>query len=134
MTLKLSIIFSTLALLAMVGYTLVLPQVVSSNGFIGSAAYIQTATTTTVGPQSVVTLFEATTDNPCKSRIVTTNEDAILISFGDVTGFGSTTLAAGVGHYQAGSTTVAYESGIYGCGLMTALGETASGTVTLTSF
>lgn len=96
--------------------------------------HIQSATTTTVGPDTVVTLFADQTSATCKGRLVTTNNDAINISFDDVTGFGSTTLAEGVGHYQAASTSVMYDSALYGCGLTTALGLTASGTVTISSF
>lgn len=122
--------FGVIAALLGTGYLLVHTNDAVGESFTGTATTVSSATTTTVGPDTVVTLFAR--NSQCNSRIVTTNEDAIHISFQDVTGFGSTTLSTNAGHYQAASTTVAYDSGIYGCGHMTALGLTASGTVTIT--
>lgn len=102
-------------------------------GYFGQQVHIQTATTTAVGPDTVKTLFADETSPTCHSRVVTTAASGIYISFDDVTGFGSTTLASGVGHWQASSSTVAYDSGLYGCGLMTAFGVSSS-TLTISSF
>lgn len=132
MTLKITSLLSLTALALGLMYLLSPVQYADSAGWI--PAHIQTATTTTVGTDTVVTLFADQTSATCKSRVITTNNNGILLSFGDLTGFGSTTLAVGAGHYQAASTTVAYDSALYGCGLVSALGLTASGTVTISSF
>lgn len=106
-------------------------DIANGNGYIGFPAHIQSATTTVVGPQSKITLFADVPD--CKSRVVTTLGQPIRISFDDATGFGSTTIGSNVGHLQAASTTVAYESGIYGCGRFTAWAP-ASSTITISNF
>jgi len=108
------------------GYVALQANFASGEAFTGQAANVVSATSTTVGPDTVVTLFEINAQ--CDSRIVTTNQDAINISFRTITGFTPTAL---IGHYQAASTTVAYNSGLYGCGKMTAQGLTASSTVTI---
>lgn len=54
----------------------------------------------------------ATTTN-CASRIIGTRGDAIRIVFSDING---ETPSASVGFPQAASTTVVYDSGLYGCG------------------
>lgn len=102
-------------------------------GWWGWQSHIQSATTTTVGPDTNVTLFADQVSATCHSRIVTTRGSAIVISFDDVTGYGSTTMALTDGHIQASSTTVAYDSGTYGCGRMTALGWSST-TITTSSF
>lgn len=103
----------------------------TGSGYIGWPIHMQAADgTADVGPDTTTTLFADAAD--CKARIITTNNGAIWLSFDDDY-LASTTLAAGVGHYQAASTTVAYESGIYGCGRTTAF-SVASGTVTTSSF
>lgn len=114
-----TIALSSLLLLAVAALFVVFQsKEVSGGAFTGSAAVISTATTTTVGPDTNVTIFSKKTS--CTSRIITTNYGAIRFTTGDVTGFGSTTLANGNGMVQAASTTVAYDSGLYGCGLWTA--------------
>lgn len=134
-TLTISVSVLALGILALAAVLLMKPlETATGAGWFGYSSYLQTATTTTVGPQSTVTLFAAKTDGSCKSRVITTNNNAIHLSFGDTTGFGSTTISTGVGHYQAASTTVAYDSGLYGCGLVAARGLTASGTVTISEF
>jgi hypothetical protein len=109
------------------------PLTTGAAGYLGYATHLQSATTTTVGT-TPVTLFAGETSATCHARVVTTTDRPITISFGEtVVGFSSTTLTATVGHYQAGSTTVAYESGIYGCGTFTAYAG-ASTVVTVSSF
>lgn len=118
-TQTLAITFLGLAIIAL-GAILLLKPLYQAQGsaFPGSVATISTATTTTVGPDTNVTIFS--TNKSCTSRIITTNYTAIRFTTGDVTGFGSTTLANGNGLTQAASTTVAYDGGIYGCGRWTA--------------
>ena len=102
--------------------------------FTGSASYLQVATTTTVGPSAArITVFAAKTDGSCKARVITTNYGGIFLSFGDTTGFGSTTITNGVGHWQAASTTVTYDGELFGCGLVTGY-ATASTSITVSEF
>ncbi len=89
--------------------------------FTGTASNVRLATTTVVGPQgsAVVKTQVFAANAACKSRVITTNgTSAIRISFKDIPGsgnIGSTTVGATVGHLQLASTTVAYDSEIYGC-------------------
>lgn len=95
--------------------------------------HIQTATSTSVGIYAPVTLFANETSPTCHNRVVTA-DTAIRISFDQVAGHGSSTLTAVIGHSQPASTTVSYDSALYGCGQMTARAITATGTVTISSF
>ena len=54
------------------------------------------------------TIFEARRE--CASRIINTASTTLMISFG------SSSPTAIVGHWQAASTSVAYDGAIYGCG------------------
>lgn len=108
-------------------------QSATGAGWLGFPSHIQSATTTAVGPDEVVTLFADEPNATCHSRVITTAGSDIMISFDDVTGFGSTSLSSVVGHLQGASTTVSYDSGDYGCGLMTAYGVSSS-TITISSF
>lgn len=51
-----------------------------------------------------------TSTSTCTSRVVTTGVNGVGLSFG------RPSLADSVGHWQAASTTVVYDSGLYGCG------------------
>ena len=89
----------------------------------GVSASLDVATTTEVGPNDITdTIFSVA--QGCDARIITTRGDsAIMLSFGDnkVAGdFSSTTLSGAIGHLQLASTTVVYDSGLYGCGRWTA--------------
>lgn len=95
--------------------------------------HIQTATSTSVGVYAPVTLFDDETSPTCHSRVVSTNHD-IRLSFDEVLGHGSSTLSGTVGHLQLASTTVVYDSALYGCGWMTAKATQATTTVTISSF
>ena len=94
----------------------------------GLSATMATSSTLTVGPQQKMTLFASA--DYCNSRIITTVASPIMISFNALS---STTISGTVGHLQAASTTVAYDSGIYGCGLLTAFGFSSS-TITVSAF
>lgn len=99
----------------------------------GLPSYLAIATTTAVGPQEVKTIFSS--NSQCTSRVVGTAGQAVMLTFGDpVNGdVSSTTLTSMVGHWQGASTTVSYDSGIYGCGRWSAFGV-ASTTITSTEF
>jgi len=107
-----------------------LTQIPSALGeaFTGSISQIDTATTTTVGPDTIVTIFSKGTE--CDARVVTTSDAAVRLGFGTVTGF---TVSATAGHIQAASTTVVYDSGLYGCGNVTAYGWSST-TLTVSEF
>lgn len=65
----------------------------------------------------------------CAARIVTTTASPIMLTFSDYNGQTPTGL---FGHLQAASTTVVYDSGQWGCGLVKAYAFSA-GTITFTS-
>lgn len=96
----------------------------------GLNATVSTTSPLTIGPTVSINvpLFGATTtvNNGCAARIITTVATPIMLEF---TIAASTTASGTVGHLQAASTTVAYDGGIYGCGLWTVF---AFGTTTIT--
>lgn len=96
----------------------------------GIPATQRVATTTSVGPQETKTLFAA--NAACSARIIRTQGEPIYVLFADPTNgdLASTSLTAVAGFYQAASTTVAYDSGLYGCGRMVAE-SLASTTITI---
>ena len=85
-----------------------------NNSALGSAPPGAPATVATSTAQSVTVavaeLLFATSS--CSSRIVSTQGDAIKLTFSD---FRGDVPSQTVGHVQAASTTVAYDSGLYGC-------------------
>ena len=99
----------------------------------GLATSQEVATTTTVGPQQNITLFAAL--QGCNSRVIGTVSQPIMILFADPTNgdLSSTTLSGSKGFWQSASTTVAYDSGIYGCGRVIGYAY-ASTTVTRAEF
>ena len=134
-SLALPLTLLALGVLVLAGVLLFKPIDTALGGaFTGQAAFLQTATTTTVGPSAArITVFPASSDNSCKSRIITTNYAGIWLTFGDTTGFSSTTITNGVGHWQAASTTVAYDGEIFGCGRVTGY-AIASTSITTSAF
>lgn len=129
-----NIILSTLAIsIVFLAGVLLLKPFYQAFGEGWTPVHIQTATSTSVGIYAPVTLFADETSPTCHNRVVTPNTD-IRISFDQVAGHGSSTLSATIGHIQTGSTTVTYDSALYGCGQMTAIAATATGTVTISSF
>ena len=93
----------------------------SASAPLGLVATVATSSTRVVGPSTAYNAilgdYMGTTTNetltPCDSRIISTTGGAIMISFGSLA---STSLSGSQGSYQAPSTTVAYDSGLYGCG------------------
>ena len=71
-------------------------------------------------PATTATLLVATTSN-CASRVVSTGGSAVMLSFTD-----NQTPNGGFGVWQAASTSVAYDGGLFGCGLMRAWSQTLS--------
>ena len=105
------------------------------SAFTGQASHLQTATTTQVGNQAVpaLTIASAISDESCKARVITTNGIGVYLSFGDTAGFSSTTITNAIGHWQPASTTVVYDSGLYGCGRLTGW-AVATTTLTVSQF
>ena len=99
----------------------------------GLNSLLAVATTTAVGPQQNKTIFSS--NSQCTGRVIGTAGQAIMLAFGDPTNgdISSTTLTSMVGFTQGASTTVAYDSGVYGCGRWSAYGI-ASSTITTTEF
>lgn len=86
---------------------------------------VATSSTISVGVQEVKTLFS--NRNTCSSRIISTVVQPIMLSFHT-----DITPTALIGHLQAASTTVAYPSDNFGCGVVKAYGFNASTTITIT--
>lgn len=112
------------------------PNNALGGAFTGSAAVQSIATTTTVGPDTVVTIFSA--KKSCTARAISvTGGGGIPVHFltGDPTNgdLASTTLSGVTGNIQAASTTVTYDSGLNGCGRWTAWAS-ASTTITLVEY
>ncbi len=84
---------------------------------VGSAPAGLPATIATTSNPSVTStaglVFATTTGGGCAARVITTGQSSINIGFSDVQGIVPTQT---LGHFQATSTTVAYDSGQYGCG------------------
>ncbi len=122
---KVGIVLLVLVVMALSSAWLMSLQTVQGSAPSGLPASMHIATTTIVGPDGDVDGNNATTifsaRNSCSSRVITTNEP-ILLSFGTPVNpedMSSTTIAEQVGITQKASTTVAYDSGIYGCGRVT---------------
>ncbi len=90
----------------------------------GIPASVATTSPAIVGT-TASTIFATST---CTARIISTQASPIMLTFGDNQG---ATPTGGYGNWQAASTTVAYDSGLYGCGAVKAYSYTAS-TLTLT--
>ena len=104
----------------------------------GIPAEIATSSTALVGTSTPVTLTATSTG--CAARIITTRGQAISLSFDWK--LSSTTLSETIGHIQGASTTDHYDSGLFGCSVVTAIGlsvglgalpATASSTVTIST-
>jgi hypothetical protein len=88
-----------------------------------------------VGTTSVVVLFN--TNNKCSARIISTVGAPIMLSFSTSTADALRNQPnATYGIEQLASTTVAYDSALYGCGVVTAfgypLGASGGGSSTIT--
>lgn len=107
------------------------PKFAGATAPAGLNAQVSTSTQITVGPQAnTVVPFGALPPKEsqwqCAARVISTGQQAILISFASMS---STTLTTSNGFWQAASTTVAYDGGLYGCDYMTIRGLTASSSI-----
>jgi hypothetical protein len=98
---------------------------VSASAPSGLPATIATTSAYAVGPEEPMVYNYGNNQNRlnCASRIVSTGISAVVLTFGGTSSSTATsTLKVGSpylgGHLQLASTTVAYDSGIYGCGFI----------------
>ena len=115
-------------------WVLSIAQKVDAGAPSGLPASQAVATTTTVGPANNDTLIFAATTR-CNSRIVRTQGQEIILLFDEPTNgdLASSTNSFVAGFVQLASTTVAYDSGIYGCGRLTGYAS-ASTSITAAEF
>ena len=92
----------------------------------GLPASVATTSLMVVGPLSANTLIATSS---CAARIITTYANPIMLTMTDRIG---QTPTGSFGILQLASTTVVYDSGQYGCGLVKAYGFTASTSITFT--
>ena len=85
----------------------------------GLPSSIATSSNPTVGTTAVL-LFATST---CASRVITTVASPVMLTFSDNQGKVPTAV---YGHLQGASTTVVYDSGLYGCDAVRAYGFVSS--------
>ncbi len=117
-------ILGKIVLIALIGffvfYLVTTTKDVKGSAPTGYATQISTSSTITLSGTSGVA-FASSTD--CTNRVVTVPPaGGARINFGDNAGI---VPSATVGHMQAASTTVYYDSGLYGCGQWTIYGTGA---------
>ena len=78
----------------------------------GLPATVATSTSQAVTAATVRVLFATST---CASRVITSRASPLMLTFSD---YNNASPSATFGHLQSASTTVTYDSGEYGCGLV----------------
>jgi hypothetical protein len=101
-------------------------QRVQGNGFIGVTVNVASSTSQIIPARTARVLFATST--PCTTRIITSRASPLMLTFSNYNNASPTGV---FGHYQAASTTVAYEAGVYGCGLVKVYADVAD-TITVT--
>lgn len=112
-------------------------RVVEASAPSGLPASVVSRSYIAVGPQENVVLFEgASQPRNCASRVITTYANPIMLNFSTSTSQATSTnlLSGAKGHLQAASSTIAYDSGLYGCDWLAAYGFTATTTITVSEF
>ncbi len=79
----------------------------------GLPATIATSSNPTVGTTALIIIATSS----CAARIITTSASPVMLTFSD---YANQTPTGSFGHLQAASTTVVYDGGQYGCGLVKA--------------
>lgn len=102
-------IIGTMAITAAFSYA----NLVKASAPSGLPATTATSSNPLVAPNVATLLFATTTGGGCTARVISTASTTLMLTFGD-TVMGGPTGTYGV--WQAASTTVAYDSGLYGCG------------------
>ena len=98
---------------------------VEGAAFTGLSTTIATTTNPSVGTTALVII--ATSTN-CASRIITSRAAPLMLTFSD---YNNATPTATFGHLQPASSTVVYDSGLWGCGKVKAYAYTTD-TITVT--
>ena|SRR3990167_4785155 len=91
-----------------------------------SAAFPLTSTNSSLAVNTVSTLTATTS---CVARIISTGVVGVHLTFSDTAG---DTLTGRMGHIQAASTTVNYNSNVYGCGLVRVRSDGAATQIRIT--
>ncbi len=119
-------IASLTLLLACIAITaMLITQKAGASAPSGLPATIATTSVQTVGTTARL-LFATST---CATRVISTRAQPMMLSFSDNQGFIPTAIN---GHLQAASTTVAYDSGQYGCNAVRVIsGTPISDTITV---
>ena len=91
----------------------------------GQASFIASSTVA-VGPQEDKTIFVLR--QGCANRVVSSRETALMLSFTS-----SMNPSAVVGHQQSASTTISYDSDLFGCGPVTAFAYSST-TISVSEF
>ena len=116
-----SIAFVGVAAAAVIFALRVEPQEVQ--GSAPSGLQLNLATSSLIALKPTPILVFATSTN-CGSRVITSTSTEILIQFGDIASSTATDIIP-FAHKQFSSSTVEYDSGIYGCGAWRVQGITA---------
>lgn len=101
------------------------PDTASASAPTGLMSSVATTSQPTVGT-TAISVFATSTS--CNARIISTYASPVMITFSD---FKGETPTGVFGFLQAASTTQAYDSGIYGCGLLKIYSFTSQ-TITVT--
>lgn len=101
-------------------------QRVQGNGFIGVTVNVASSSSQVIPARAARVLFATST--PCTTRIITSRATPLMLTFSN---YNNASPTGTFGHYQAASTTVAYEAGVYGCGLVKVYADVAD-TITAT--
>lgn len=86
----------------------------------GLPATLATSTMLTLASRTATTVLATST---CAARIVSTTDKQIMLTFSD---YNNAAPSGTFGHMQLASTTVVYDSGVYGCGLVKVWGDAAT--------
>lgn len=146
-TLNILAAIAVVAIAAAVGFWAASPKTLGSAP-IGLPASVATVRIIDVGPGMNVLLFNGPssttpTGNICTSRVISTVGKPIMLKFATTSeaaiGTGSASSSVPIlwgyaGHVQGASTTVAYDSGIYGCPFVGAYGFDATTSIMITEF
>ncbi len=114
MTLKISLTY-VFAIIVLISFVYIFSsnyQRAEASAPTGLPATIATSSNLTLAAVTSLSVFATST---CAARIVTTSGSAVMMTFSDRVGDVPT---GSFGHLQPASTTVAYDSGQYGCGLV----------------
>ena len=117
-------VISSILIVVIVGF-IALVSIGSYRINVGSApaglqSTVSTSTMLSLASRTATSLIATST---CSSRIISTTDKQIMLTFSD---YNNAAPTATFGVMQAASTTVAYDSGQYGCGLVKGWGDAAT--------